>query len=89
MILPTLKSHHSIVIVFKAPNSSSIADCQPIPAIFRMCTFPPSNYQDVLFMLEQSPTKASVHIQLPCGCFIALGTTEICPHGGKEANLDG
>jgi hypothetical protein len=54
-----------------------------------MCTFPPSNYQDVLFMLEQSPTKASVHIQLPCGCFIALGTAEICPHGGKEANLDG
>jgi hypothetical protein len=39
-------------------------------------------------MLEQSPTKAAIHIQLPFGCFIALGTAESCPHGGREAFLD-
>ncbi|MFX0113004.1 MAG: hypothetical protein ACFFB3_00500 [Candidatus Hodarchaeota archaeon] len=39
-------------------------------------------------MLEKSSIKASIHIQLPCGCFVNLEGMETCPHGEKAFLVD-
>jgi hypothetical protein len=39
-------------------------------------------------MLEQIPIKASIHIQLPCGCFVALDGVETCSHGERAILID-